>query len=281
MAKRDKGSDHGGLDAWFSGHGQGKSKAKGKAPWGDWVAITPVKKTVTKDDGDKKTYSPGDIVGPCGISSSPEWKDFTNNGKDPLKCMPRQKAHDMDKDERAELAKHKRNKEKSSPDGKTPVKTPTFGDQANKIKKKAYCGCGCDECVCTLPDKLLVIASSARKVAAAGFDDPWKVMSPEDRKEANRLFKLTMKAFPSSPKQKELSEQLQKILSKYGIGKKASDRMEKTSDAHKEFMEFYDLGYKTDHTNWGWYYYDKKNKRHGPFDTVDEMMADALKKNPK
>lgn len=50
-----------------------------------------------------------------------------------------------------------------------------------------------------------------------GFEDPWKAMSPEDQKEANRLFKLTMKAFPSSPKQKELSGQLQKILSKYGI----------------------------------------------------------------
>lgn len=52
------------------------------------------------------------------------------------------------------------------------------------------------------------------------FDDPWKVMSEEDRKEANRLFKLTMKAFPSSPKQKELSDKLQAILKKYGLGNK-------------------------------------------------------------
>jgi hypothetical protein len=135
--KRDKGSDHGGLDAWFSGHGQGKSKAKGKAPYGDWIAITPVKNTVEKADGEKKTFQAGDIVGPCGISKKPEWKDITNNGKDPLKCMPRQKAHDLSKAERAELAKNKRKKEKNSPDTGKPVNTPTFGEKAKKIKKKA------------------------------------------------------------------------------------------------------------------------------------------------
>jgi hypothetical protein len=52
------------------------------------------------------------------------------------------------------------------------------------------------------------------------FDDPWKVMSPEDRKEANRLWNAAMKAFPSSPKQKELHEKLKTILDKYNIGKK-------------------------------------------------------------
>lgn len=135
--KRDKGSEHGGLDAWFSGHGQGKSKAKGKAPYGDWIAITPVKKTITKDDGTKKTYEPGDIVGPCGISGKPEWKGVTNNGKDPLKCMPRQKAHDLDKAERAELAKNKKRQENKSPDTGKPVNTPTFGDKAREIRKKA------------------------------------------------------------------------------------------------------------------------------------------------
>jgi len=133
--KRDKGSEHGGLDAWFKGHGQGKSKAKGKAPYGDWVAITPVKNTIEKDNGKKKTYEAGDIVGPCGISKDPEWKDITDNGNDPLKCMPRQKAHDLSKDERAELAKNKRKKEKSEPDSKKPVKTPTFGEKAKEIKK--------------------------------------------------------------------------------------------------------------------------------------------------
>jgi len=52
-----------------------------------------------------------------------------------------------------------------------------------------------------------------------GFDDPWKVMSDEDRKEANKLFKASMKAYPSSPKQKAISEKLQALLKKYGIGK--------------------------------------------------------------
>lgn len=136
--KRDKGSEHGGLDAWFAGHGQGKSKAKGKAPYGDWVAITPVKNTVTKDDGSKKTFKPGDIVGPCGISKDPDWKDITNNGKDPMKCMPRQKAHDLDKKERAELAKNKKRKENNSPDTGKPVNTPTFGEKAREIRKKLY-----------------------------------------------------------------------------------------------------------------------------------------------
>jgi hypothetical protein len=50
------------------------------------------------------------------------------------------------------------------------------------------------------------------------FKDPWAVMSPEDRKEANRLFKAAMKAFPSSPKQKELRAKLNAILKKYKIG---------------------------------------------------------------
>ena len=36
------------------------------------------------------------------------------------------------------------------------------------------------------------------------FKDPWAVMSPEDRKEANRLTILILKTMPSSPRQKEL-----------------------------------------------------------------------------
>lgn len=55
------------------------------------------------------------------------------------------------------------------------------------------------------------------------FKDPWAVMSPEDRKEANRLFKAAMKAFPSSPKQKELHAKLMVLYKKYGIGQKASE----------------------------------------------------------
>jgi len=67
------------------------------------------------------------------------------------------------------------------------------------------------------------------RVAGGGgfkdFNDPWKAMSPEDRKEANRLFKLVMKAYPSSPKQKELSEKLNTILKKYKIGQSNQDRV--------------------------------------------------------
>jgi hypothetical protein len=88
------------------------------------VAITPVKKKV-KD----KTYQPGDIVGPCGISKEDEWADITDDGKDPLKCMPRNKAHDMPKKERADLAKEKQKAEKKDGDrGKKPTSTPTFKD---------------------------------------------------------------------------------------------------------------------------------------------------------
>lgn len=50
------------------------------------------------------------------------------------------------------------------------------------------------------------------------FKDPWAVMSPEDRKEANRLFKAAMKAMPSSPRQKELQAKLFAIMKKYRIG---------------------------------------------------------------
>jgi tRNA nucleotidyltransferase/poly(A) polymerase len=120
-AKKDVGQ--GGLDEWFSGHG----KDKGEATWGDWVSISPVKKTIEKDDGSKKTINPGDIIGPCGISDEPEWKDLTNDGKDPFKCMPRDKAHGMSKKERAELAREKQRAEKKDKgEGKKPTHTPTF-----------------------------------------------------------------------------------------------------------------------------------------------------------
>jgi hypothetical protein len=110
-----------GLDDWFQGSKPGEKDDR----WGDWVAITPVKKTVGKGE-DKKTYEPGDIVGPCGISKDKEWADITDKGEDPLKCMPRQKAHDMPKKERAEIAQEKRKQEKAQGDSKKPVHTPTF-----------------------------------------------------------------------------------------------------------------------------------------------------------
>lgn len=119
-AKKDVG--HGGLDEWFSGHGGSKGKGE-DATWGDWVSISPVTKTL--DSG--KKVEKGDIVGPCGISDDPDWKDLTKGGEDPLKCMPRQKAHDMPKKERAEKAKAKQKAEKAdSSRGKKPTNTPTF-----------------------------------------------------------------------------------------------------------------------------------------------------------
>jgi len=124
-AKKDVG--HGGLDEWFSGHGGAKGKGE-DATWGDWVSISPVTKTLPSG----KKVEKGDIVGECGISDDPDWKDITKGGEDPLKCMPRQKAHDMPKKERAEKAEAKQKAEKAdSSRGKKPTNTPTFD------KKKA------------------------------------------------------------------------------------------------------------------------------------------------
>jgi hypothetical protein len=135
-AKKDVG--HGGLDEWFSGHGEGKGKAKGEATWGDWVAISPVKKKVERELADgtvkEKTVQPGDIVGPCGVSDDPNWKDVTKGGKDPLKCMPRQKAHDMPKEDRAELARGKMRAERDEGNrGKEPTRTRTFDKEASDV----------------------------------------------------------------------------------------------------------------------------------------------------
>ena len=136
-AKRDdpklKNTGKGGLGTWFAGHGGGDPDDR--ATWGDWIAITPVKHTITKEDGKKKTYEPGDIVGPCAISSEPDWKDVTSGGKKPLKCMPREKAWNMPKKDRAELAKKKR-REEAKHRGKKPVNTPTFSDEAKEITEK-------------------------------------------------------------------------------------------------------------------------------------------------
>lgn len=135
-AKKDVG--HGGLDEWFSGHGEGKEKADGEARWGDWVAISPVKKKVERELADgtvkEKTVHPGDIVGPCGVSDDPNWKDVTKGGKDPLKCMPRQKAYDMPKKERAELARGKMRAERDEGNrGKEPTRTRTFDKEASDV----------------------------------------------------------------------------------------------------------------------------------------------------
>ena len=135
--KRDdpkmKNTGKGGLGTWFAGHGGGDPDER--ATWGDWVAVTPIKHTITKDDGKKKTYEPGDIVGPCAISSEPDWGDVTSGGKKPLKCMPREKAWQMSKEERAELAKKKR-REEAKHRGQKPVNTPTFSEEAKEVTKK-------------------------------------------------------------------------------------------------------------------------------------------------
>jgi hypothetical protein len=132
--KAQKDVGHGGLDEWFSGHGGGE----GEARWGDWVAISPVEKKVKKELADgtvkKETVYPGEIVGPCGISEDPNWDDLTNKGKDPLKCMPRQKAHDMPKSERAELAREKmRAEKKDRGEGKGTTHTRTFEKESAMI----------------------------------------------------------------------------------------------------------------------------------------------------
>jgi len=136
-AKRDdpklKNTGKGGLGTWFAGHGGGDPDDR--ATWGDWIAITPVKHTIEKEDGEDKTYEPGDIVGPCAISSEKDWADVTSGGKKPLKCMPREKAWGMSKEDRAELAKKKR-REEAKHRGQKPVNTPTFSEEAKEITEK-------------------------------------------------------------------------------------------------------------------------------------------------
>jgi len=128
-AKKDVG--HGGLDEWFSGHGGAKGKGE-DATWGDWVSISPVTKTLPSG----KKVEKGDIVGECGISDDPDWKEITKGGEDPLKCMPRQKAHDMPKAERAEKAKAKQKAEKAdSSRGKKPTMTPTFDKKKARLQR--------------------------------------------------------------------------------------------------------------------------------------------------
>lgn len=123
IAKKDVG--HGGLDEWFSGHG----KDKGRAQWGDWVSISPVRKQLQSG----RVVEPGDIVGQCGISDSPDWRQYTKGGQDPLKCMPRKKALAMSKEQRAALARGKARAERSSGNTGKPVMTRTFGKLAARF----------------------------------------------------------------------------------------------------------------------------------------------------
>jgi hypothetical protein len=141
-AKRDdsklKNTGHGGLDTWFAGHGGGKPDER--ATWGDWIAITPIKHTIKKENGEDKTYEAGDIVGPCAISSEPSWESVTDGGKNPLKCMPRDKAHNLTKEQRATLARKKRREESKAKDGQKPVHTPTFSEKGKEMIKNKEAG---------------------------------------------------------------------------------------------------------------------------------------------
>lgn len=47
--------------------------------------------------------------------------------------------------------------------------------------------------------------------------DPWKVMSPEDRTQAYKLFRKSLQVMPASLKQKEIVKQLNGILLKYKL----------------------------------------------------------------
>jgi len=73
----------------------------------DWVAID----------------THGKIVGPCGQSENRPKE--THKGQDPLKCLPRSKAHQMTKAERASASRRKKRYEKEIPDSKKPVHSPT------------------------------------------------------------------------------------------------------------------------------------------------------------
>jgi hypothetical protein len=68
------------------------------------------------------------------------------------------------------------------------------------------------------------------------FDDPWKAMSPEDHKEANRLFRRAMRAPAGSQIQDEFRKKLEALLKKYGIGEKNKPKVvgEETRGMTKE-----------------------------------------------
>jgi hypothetical protein len=67
---------------------------------------------------------------------------------------------------------------------------------------------------------ILEASSASSSHSFKGFKDPWAVMSPEDRREANRLTKLIFRAMAGSPRQRELQAKRDEIFRKYGIGQK-------------------------------------------------------------
>ena len=76
----------------------------------DWVAID----------------ARGNIVGPCAQSANRPRE--TRSGQDPLKCLPRKKAESMTRQARVSAATRKKRLERSSPDSKKPVRSPTFAE---------------------------------------------------------------------------------------------------------------------------------------------------------
>ena len=102
------------------------------------------------------------------------WKDITDNGKSPLKCMPRQKAYKMDKKERAELAKNKQKAEKGNNTQK-PTMTPTFKKEPKKASTQRvayrYLIAKSKKNVPTKPelwDKVIEMAKGDRKSVSEG-----------------------------------------------------------------------------------------------------------------
>lgn len=57
------------------------------------------------------------------------------------------------------------------------------------------------------------------------FDDPWKVMSPEDRTLANKLLMQALRTMPASPKQKEIRKRLNDLLVKYKLKSIPEERL--------------------------------------------------------
>jgi len=64
-----------------------------------WVEIAPTKRTVTRDDGTKRIVEPGEIIGPCRIDS-------------PHRCMPKDVASELSREERVDYYKSKSEKKK-------------------------------------------------------------------------------------------------------------------------------------------------------------------------
>jgi len=69
-----------------------------------WVEIAPTRRTVTRDDGTKRVVEPGEIIGPCRIDS-------------PHRCMPKDVASELSREERVEYYKSTTKKKKKEPSG--------------------------------------------------------------------------------------------------------------------------------------------------------------------